>query len=97
MKTTMIPSIQMLLAVTSRRLARLPDSDVMLQRVQQEYEILLAKINAFSKARKQWLDANRAAIMGGYDVAALKKKTKMLRTVFLEQKKHWLMLNARIA
>ena len=88
---------QMLLAVTSRRLARLPESDAMIQRVQQEYEILLEKINAFSKARKQWLDANRAAIMGGYDVAALKKKTGMLRTVFLEQKKRWLMLNATIA
>lgn len=88
---------RMLLAVTSRKLARLPDSEILIHRVQLEYEILLKKINAFAKAKKQWMEANKASIIEKYDINALQEKTEKLRSVFLQQKREWLMLNARIA
>jgi stearoyl-CoA desaturase (delta-9 desaturase) len=88
---------QMLLATTSRKLARLPGSDALLLRVQMEYETLLTKINAFAKAKKQWVQASKASFIESYDTDALKQKAETLRSAFLQQKKQWLILNAKIA
>ena len=43
---------QMLLITTSRKLTQLPQSDILVQRLQEEYETLLQKINEFSQAKK---------------------------------------------
>lgn len=88
---------QMLLTTTSRKLAKLPHADVLILRLQLEYENLMNKINEFSAAKKQWLQASKDSVRENYDLDALKEKAETLKMHFLQQKKDWLMLNARIA
>ena len=59
--------------------------------------MLLKKINAFSNARKQWLEASKASIIDSYDIKALRDKAESLRSAFLKQKKDWLAFNAMIS
>ncbi len=88
---------KMLLMRTSRKLVDLPHADVLLLRLQGEYEALIKKIEEFAQAKKQWIEANAASVMKGYDLDALKEKVETLKANFKQQKKQWLMLNARIA
>jgi len=87
---------QMLLLKTSRKLAQLPHADVMIQRLQQEYDNLLNRINEFSQAKKQWLEASKNTVLENYDLEELKGKVETLKMSFLQQKKNWLMLNERM-
>ncbi len=88
---------QMLLRTTSHKLASLPHAEELTLRLQAEYDTLLSKINAFSLAKKQWVEANKASVMEACDLDALKKKVENLKLNFLHQKKDWLLLNAKIA
>jgi len=88
---------QMLLAKTSRKLADLPHADLMIFRLQTEYDILLKKINAFSQARRLWMEARKMVVQESCDLVALKEKASELRENFMQQKKDWQVLNARIA
>jgi stearoyl-CoA desaturase (delta-9 desaturase) len=88
---------QMLLITTSRKLSQLPHSDALMLRLQQEYENLLHRINEFSQAKKQWLEASKNSVLENYDLDELKGKVEMLRTNFLQQRKNWLILNERIS
>lgn len=88
---------QMLLTKTARKLANLPHADTLMLRLQMEYEILLKKINEFSLAKRQWMEANKASVMEACDLDDLKERVDKLKTSFLNQRKNWLMLNAEIA
>jgi len=88
---------QMLLTKTSQKLIKLPNADEFINRLQQEYSTLLNKINEFSMAKKQWMEAKKASVMETYDIQALKDRAERLKASFLEQKKNWLILNAQIA
>lgn len=85
----------MMLTSTSRKLAQLPQADVLISRLQSEYEALMNKINEFSVAKRQWIDANKASVAENYDLDALKAKVKILKTNLLQQKKAWLTLNEK--
>lgn len=87
---------QMLLKNTSRKLAQLPHADALMFRLQLEYENLLHRINEFSQAKKQWLEASKNSVLKNYDLDELKGRVEKLRTNFLQQRKNWLMLNERI-
>lgn len=87
---------QMLLTNTSKKLSPLPHADVLIHRLQQEYEILVHKINDFSIARMLWMEAKKTQVLESYDLDALREKVEVLKANFLEQKKQWLMLNARL-
>lgn len=86
---------KMLLTTTSRKLAQLPHADTLILRLQAEYDTLLVKINEFSQAQKQWMDARKTAVIN-YDMDVLNERVETLKENFLQQKKDWLMLNARI-
>jgi stearoyl-CoA desaturase (delta-9 desaturase) len=88
---------QMLLMNTSRKLAQLPHADALMRRLQLEYENLLHRINEFSQAKKQWLEASKNSVLENYDLDELNGKVEELRTSFLQQRKNWLMLNERIS
>lgn len=88
---------QMLLAITSSKLKGQPQADELILRMQQEYETLLSKINAFTQAQKQWVDASKASVMEAYDLNLLKKKVALMKANFLQQKKYWLALHAEYA
>ncbi len=88
---------QMLLTATSRKLAELPHADTLILRLQLEYETLLSKINAFARAKKLWMEASKASVIEAYDLDDLKERVEQLKANFLNQKKDWLMLNAKLA
>ncbi len=87
---------QMLLKNTSFKLSRHFHSEALTLRLQEEFEILINKINAFSLAKKQWVEACKNSLIESYDLDALKEKMKTLKVSFIQQKKDWLMLNARL-
>lgn len=88
---------RMLLAKTSKKLEGVPHAEILLLRLQSEYDALVAKVNEFAYAKKQWMAANKASVLEHYDLQALNAKVKELKANFLQQKKEWIMLNARLA
>lgn len=88
---------KMLLSTTSRKLALRPYSEALTLRLHDEYEILMAKINDFSQAKRQWLEARKASVTESCDLDALKEKVETLKSNFLQQKKAWHIFNQRIA
>jgi stearoyl-CoA desaturase (delta-9 desaturase) len=88
---------QMLLSNTTRKLIHNPSADAFCTRLQNEYELLVEKINEFSKAKNQWLEARKKMATESVDLKTLKEKVEMLKASFLQQKKDWLMLNASFA
>jgi len=87
---------QMLLTTTTRKLSQLPQADDLISRLQKEYEALLSKLNEFSLARKQWIEANKTSVMETYDLDSLKGKVKRLKANLLQQKKDWILLNEQL-
>lgn len=92
-----ISRAQMLLKTTTRKLIHLPHAEELILRLQDEYEILLQKIDEFTRARKAWLKASKLSAMERVDFDGLKDNLEILKQSFLLQKKQWLLLNARIA
>jgi len=88
---------QMLLVNTKRKLVHSPYADAFYNRLHTEYDLLVVKINEFSKAKNQWLEAKKKSALENYDLAALKEKVELLKDSFLLQKKEWLMLNSKLA
>ncbi len=87
---------KMLLSNTSRKLALRPYSEILTLRLHEEYDILMTKINDFSQAKRQWLEARKAAVSENYDMDALKKKVETLKLSLLQQKKTWQVFNRSI-
>jgi len=88
---------QMLLKNTTIKLSRRFQSEALIQRLHEEYEILISNINEFAQAKRQWMEAKKNTMIEGYDLEALSEKVETLKANFLEQRKNWLNLNARIA
>jgi len=80
-----------------QKLAHLPNADILVQRLQQEYELLIRQINDFYQARKQWLESRKQAVKDNYDNSALAQSYHDLKHALDEQKKNWQLLNARLA
>ena len=87
----------MMLSKTSKKLASLPQADVLLAKLHDEYDVLMHKINDFSAAKLQWAEAKKTAILENYDLDALKNKVETLKENFLQQKRDWLVFNAAFA
>ena len=62
-----------------------------------EYDTLLKKINDFSLAKRQWMEARKTSVMESCDLETLRHQVNMLKENFIQPKKDWLMLNANIA
>jgi len=87
---------KMLLKKTTLRLTTSHHAEALILRLQDEYELFIENINAFTQAKKQWLDAQKNTVLNNYDLANLKEKTEALKSVFLQQKKKWLNLNNQL-
>lgn len=88
---------RMLLKNTTIKLSERFHSEALNQRLHEEYEVLIRNINAFAQAKRQWMEAKKNTMIESYDRDALYEKVETLKANFLEQKKNWLNLNARIA
>ena len=87
---------QMLLKNTTIKLSQRFYSEALSLRLQEEYEVLIKFINEFALAKRQWMEARKSTMIESYDLEALKQKAETLKLKFLQQKKNWLSLNARI-
>ena len=87
---------QMLLKNTTTKLSQRFNSDALTLRLQEEYDALIKNINAFTQAKRQWMEARKNSVMDKYDIEILKQRAETLKEHFLQQKKNWLSLNARI-
>ena len=88
---------EMLFNKTTRKLSSQPCSDSLIENLQAEYEVLVSKINEFSRAKRQWVEAHKNSMIESCDLDALKIKADALKQSFLQQKKDWLLLNASLA
>ncbi len=88
---------EMQLKHTARILLQLPHAELMQLRLQAEYEKLLSKLHEMAEARREWLEAKKNAVRENYDLNALKEKLTQLKAAYRQQKKDWIMLNARLA
>jgi len=88
---------QMLLRNTTKKISHQVYSEALTLRLQEEYETLIKNINEFSRARKQWMEARKNAMIESCDLNILKLKVDSLKDSFMQQKKTWVDLNARLA
>lgn len=88
---------EMQLQKTASKLVDLPHAELMLLRLQAEYDNLVGKLNEFAQARRQWVEAKKTEVRENYDMEALKVKLKQLKASYEQQRRDWLLLNARLA
>ncbi len=81
---------------TSQSLKSLPDAELMLSRLQSEYELLISRINDFAQAQRVLLKARQFSAEKNRDILNLKNKVKQLKASYRQQKKSWLKLNSRL-
>jgi len=81
---------------TSQNLMSLPDAELMLSRLQSEYELLISKINDFAQAQRVLLKARQLSAGQKRDILNLKNRVKQLKASYRQQKKSWLKLNSRL-
>ncbi|MCW8935220.1 MAG: fatty acid desaturase [Gammaproteobacteria bacterium] len=92
-----IERAQMLLKNTTSKLSRRFQSEALIQRLHEEYDMLINNINEFARVKRQWMEARKSSMIEAYDLEALNEKVETLKANFLEQKKNWLNFNARVA
>ena len=85
-----------LLLKTKVKLAKLPLAQDQLTLLQQEYDLLLKKLQTFCAAQKQLLEAKADSMREQYDMSAISKQYKELEAAWQAQKQAWLALNARL-
>ncbi len=92
---------EMLLRKTSQKLEQLPHADILKQRLQAEYEVLISKINEFAQAKRLWLEAQKNSMQNSMkescDIESMKRKVDQLKHSVIQQRKDWMLLNARLA
>ncbi len=79
------------------RINQLPDAEALKQQLQQEYESLLAKMNDFYAARKEWIDTKTNTMIKQYERSETYRQYRELKRHFQLQQKQWLLLTAQLA
>ncbi|VAW54541.1 Fatty acid desaturase; Delta-9 fatty acid desaturase [hydrothermal vent metagenome] len=87
---------KMLLKKTLLHLSGKHHAETLILRLHDEYDIFIENINAFTQARKQWLEAKKNTVLNNYDLDKLKEKADALKFKLLQQKKNWLNLNNQL-
>ncbi|MBQ4848077.1 fatty acid desaturase [Pseudoalteromonas sp. MMG013] len=85
-----------LLLKTKVRLAKLPLAQDKLTLLQQEYDLLLKKLQTFCVAQKALLEAKKDSMRVQCDKSLLATQYQELEAAWHEQKQAWLALNARL-
>ena len=74
-----------------------PEAELMLERLQQEYDALVAKLNEFYAARKKLLAEKRDQLLADVEKSELVKQYKELKLHLAEQRRSWHLLTAKLA
>ncbi|MCC5853174.1 MAG: fatty acid desaturase [Alkalimonas sp.] len=83
------------------RLSRLPDAGPVLQKIEQEYELLLERMQAYYELKKNRLLLKKKQLQSSlhehYAELNLQKQYQELKALFTEQRRHWRRLTTELA
>ncbi len=84
------------LARTTKSLSNFPKAQEKLDLLQNEYDLLLIKLQHYAKLKKKLLDSKKSSMLQQYEKLALIKQYQELKIAWQEQKQAWLALNSRL-
>lgn len=84
--------IAMQLQRTQARLSKLPHTEEIMAKVQQEYDLLLQRMVEFYATKKQLMDANKKKLLRSYEKRDLDCKYRQLKQTLAIQQAKWLKL-----
>lgn len=88
--------LAMTLKLSRQKLAAHPDPEKMLERLQAEYDALVAKINEYYAARKQLFSDNKKQFTNDVENSELMKKYQELKQCLAEQQRRWQLLTLKL-
>ena len=89
--------LAMTLKLSKDKLTRLPHAAQALLQLQQEYDLLISKLNAYYQVRKTLLAAKREQVLADVEKSELMKQYQDLKLKLTEQQKNWQMLTEKLA
>lgn len=89
--------LMMTLKKAQQRVEQHPNAEQMLAKLQQEYDILLTKLNEFYDAKKQLIASKKAELINDVENSDIHKQYLELKTRFQEQKKSFVLLTTKFA
>ena len=78
------------------KLNSLPNSEQLRERLEQEYEALVHKINEFYEARKLLIATKREKLVADVEKSELMQQYKELKQKLAEQQRSWQLLTAEL-
>ncbi|WP_199610591.1 fatty acid desaturase [Flocculibacter collagenilyticus] len=87
---------QMVLKRSMAHLAKTPNAQVMLEKLQSEYDELVIKLNQYYETQKQILTLKRQKMWKQYEKSELVQQYNELKQTLIQQKKNWMALNAKL-
>lgn len=85
--------LAMLMQKSKEQVMHIPNGEEILQRLQHEYDVLLAKMTDYYSTRKRLLEIKRVKLKKSYDNLEVAYKYKELKQSFMLQKQKWLELH----
>ncbi len=79
------------------KIITLPNAEQALQQLQQEYDLLINKLNAYYQVRKALLLEKREQVMADVEKSELMNQYQELKTKVSEQRRSWQLLTAKLA
>ncbi|GLX83120.1 acyl-CoA desaturase [Thalassotalea eurytherma] len=89
--------LSMTLKRTQLRIAQHPNAEAMLDKLEQEYDLVVSKLNAFYDAKKQLIATKKAELLSDVENSELNKQYVELKARFNEQKKRFTLMTAKLA
>ena len=89
--------LAMILKRSKDKLTLLPNTEQAILHLQQEYDLLISKLNAYYQIRKTLLNEKRERVLADVEKSELMKQYNELKLKLAQQQKHWYSLTAEIA
>ena len=89
--------LAMTLKLSQQKLKPHPQAELMLANLQQEYDVLIKKMNDYYATKKKLIVAKREQLLAEVESSDLVKQYQELKQKFIEQKRSWQLLTAKIA
>lgn len=89
--------LAMTLKRSKDRLIHLPNAEQAISQLQQEYDMLISKLNDYYQVRKALLLEKREQVLADVEKSELMKQYQELKTKVAEQRRSWHLLTAKLA
>ncbi len=89
--------LAMIFKRSQEKLTARPDTEVMLEKLQTEYDALLIKMNAFYAVKKQLLATKKAKLKADVEGCELMTQVQELKLHLIEQRQRWQLVIEKVA